>query len=82
LLSTLYAYISIENKKNEVDELAENVAILYNKELYDSKDSSIYEKIDNGTIKEIVEKIANSDVKKYKSLTKKTIFKFMDLVDM
>ena len=31
---------------------------------------------------EIIEKIANSKVKDYKSLTNKTLFKFMDLIDM
>ena len=31
---------------------------------------------------EIIEKIANSKVKDYKSLTNKSLFKFMDLIEM
>jgi hypothetical protein len=80
LLYQIYTFISQEDKKNEADELAENVAILYNKELYFEK--SDYELIDGLSIVEIIEKIAHSKVKDYKSLTNKTIFKFMDMIDM
>ena len=38
--------------------------------------------INGFSINEIIEKIANSKVKDYKSLTNKTLFKFMDLIDM
>jgi hypothetical protein len=79
LLSKIYEYISLENKKNEVEELTENIAILYKKDLYESEE---YEKIEGFTIGEIIEKIANSKVKDYKSLTNKALFKFMDLIDM
>ena len=101
LLNQLYTFISMDDKKNEVDELGETVAILYKKELYedfngkdkkDVKDKSNktkdkknnenklhYEKIDGFTIHEIVTKISKSKVKEYKSLTNKTIFKFMDI---
>jgi hypothetical protein len=80
LLSMICEFIEIENKKNEVDEIAENVAILYKKELYE--DNLEQDKINGLTITEIIEKIANSKVKDYPSITKKTIFKFMDLIDM
>ena len=80
LLNTIYSFISLEDKKNEVDELAENIAILYKKEMYEG--DLEYEQIDGLTITEVIEKIANISVKDYPSLTKKTIFKFMDLVDM
>jgi hypothetical protein len=79
LIEKLYNFISIENKKNEVEELTENISILYKKELYENKD---YELIDGFTINEIIEKIANSKVKDYKSLTNKSLFKFMDLIEM
>jgi hypothetical protein len=82
LLSQIYLFISIDDKKNEVDELTETVAILYKKELYDDDDGDDYEQIEGFTISEIVEKIANSKVKDYKSLTNKSLFKFMDLIDM
>jgi hypothetical protein len=85
LLNIMYEFISVENKKNEVDELAENIAILYKKDFYQDEpqdDELGYEKINGLTITEVVEKIANSNVKEYPSITKKTIFKFMDLIDM
>jgi len=82
LLAQAYAFISEEDKKNEVDELTETIAILYKKELYACDDGDEYLPIEGFTISEVVEKIANSKVKDYKSLTNKTLFKFMDLIDM
>jgi hypothetical protein len=85
LVDTIYRYISMENKKNEVDELSENVAILYKKKIYaDEQEVGVctYDKIDDMTITEVIEKIATSNVREYPSLTKKTIFKFMDLMEM
>ena len=79
LLSKMYECITIENKKNEVEELTETIAILYNKDLYNNEQ---YEKIDGMTINEIVNKIAHSKVKDFKSLTNKSLFKFMDLIEM
>ena len=81
LLYQIYKYISEENKKNEVDELTENVALFYKKEFYENDDVK-YELIEGYTITEIIERIAISKVKDYKSLTNKTIFKFMDMIDM
>jgi len=78
LLFNIYTFINEDNKKNQVDEIAEIVSILYKNELYNDN----YEKIDGFSINEIIEKIAKSNVKDYKSLTTKTIFKFMDLIDM
>jgi hypothetical protein len=77
LLAKVYEYISLENKKNEVEELTETIAILYKKDLYDENYI-----IEGFTINEIVKKIANSKVKDYKSLSNKALFKFMDLIDM
>ena len=82
LLAKIYEYISIENKKNEVEELTENIALLYKKDLYKDDQGDDYEKIEGYTISEIINKIANSKVKDYKSLTNKSLFKFMDLIDM
>jgi hypothetical protein len=79
LLSKIYEYISIENKKNEVDELTETIVILYKNELYDDNCSEL---IDGLTIVQVIETIAHSKVKDYKSLTNKSLFKFMDLIDM
>ena len=82
LLADVYKFISVENKKNEVEELTETVALLYKKELYEDDDGDDYEQIEGYTISEIIERIANSKVKDYKSLTNKALFKFMDLIDM
>ena len=82
LLAQIYQFISQEDKKNEVDELTENVAILYKKELYENDDGDEYSQIEGYTIEEVIEKIAKSKVKDYKSLTNKSLFKFMDMIDM
>jgi hypothetical protein len=82
LLAQIYSFISIENKKNEVDELTEIIAILYKKELYEDDEGDDYEQINGYTINEIIERIASSKVKDYKSLTNKSLFKFMDLIEM
>lgn len=82
LLAKIYDYISTDNKKNEVEELTENLAILYKKDLYEDDENENYELIDGLNINEVIEKIAHSKVKDYKSLTNKTLFKFMDLIDM
>jgi len=82
LLYQVYVFISEEDKKNEVDELTETIAILYKKEIYEDDGGNNYTLIEGLTISEVVKKIANSKVKDYKSLTNKTLFKFMDLIDM
>jgi len=69
LLSKIYNYISVENKKNEVDELTETIAILYKSDIYEDDDGELYEMINGFTISEIIQKIAMSKVKDYKSLT-------------
>jgi hypothetical protein len=80
LMGQIYTFIVQENKKNEVDELTENISLLYRKELYNLVNN--YELIDGMTIPETIHKLAHCKVKDYKSLTNKTIFKFMDLVEM
>jgi len=82
LLAKIYQYISMENKKNEVEELTETIALLYKKDLYKDNEDTEYEAIEGHTISEIIKLIANSKVKDYKSLTNKALFKFMDLIDM
>jgi hypothetical protein len=82
LLYQMYMFIQEEDKKNEVDELSETIGILYKKELYGDDDGDDYVLIEGFTITEVIEKIANSKVKDYKSLTNKSLFKFMDLIDM
>jgi hypothetical protein len=76
LMNDMFQLISIENKKNEVDELVENIAILYNPPLFKNIQNSHHT-----NCKTIIEKIAHSKVKDYVSLTNKTIFKCMDILN-
>jgi hypothetical protein len=82
LLAQIYSFITIENKKNEVDELTETIAILYKKEIYENDEGDDYEQIEGYTINEIIERVASSKIKDFKSLSNKSLFKFMDLIEM
>lgn len=82
LLQHVYTFITQDDKKNEVDELAETICVLYKKDLYSNTNSNNDNLIDGITVTELIEKIAKSKVKDYKSLTNKTLFKFMDLIEM
>jgi len=73
LISRLRNAIEIENKKAHVDELMENINILLVKDKFSENENEIYDTI---------ELISQSKVKDYKSLTNKTIFKCMDLLEM
>ena len=69
-------YMEEENKKNELEEISENIYIII-KEGYE-----LLFKTDNwDEIYENVEKISQLKPKDKKSLSNKTIFKFMDIVD-
>lgn len=78
LLRQVIEYINVENKKSEVDEMIENIAILYNKNWIETSDNSI-----NGEkFMDIVKRLAHSKSKKFPSLSNKSIFKFMDMIEM
>ena len=81
LLTQVYSLISIENKKKEVEEITEIIAILYKKDMIEPilLDKHL---IQGKTILEIIEFIAKSKIKDYKSLTSKSLFKFMDMIEM
>jgi hypothetical protein len=78
LMTTLLTYITEPNKKNEVNEIADNIAILFEKALFENDKCLIL--INGQTIYEVISLLANS--KQTASLSSKTIFKFMDLIDM
>ena len=84
LLNQLLNYISENNKKNEVDEITENISILYSGDLFneDNIEEDFDIDIKGMNISETVNKLANSKVKDYNSLTNKSIFKYMDMIDM
>jgi hypothetical protein len=80
LLNKLLSFIMEENRKNEVDEITENIALLYsyNKQLFDACE----EKFDGLSFGEMIKKFAHCKAKTYPSLSNKAIFKFMDLIEM
>jgi Mg/Co/Ni transporter MgtE len=78
LLTQVSSFISQENKKNEVDELTENIVLLYKKEVIDKNESQLIEGI---TINELIDKLAHSKTKSFPSLTSKSIFKYMDMFE-
>ena len=89
VLSMIIKLIYVAEKKNEVDELAEHVAIIIQ-----SNYIEIFEEIDDDysienveldetyTLLEPIYLLAKAKSKDYKSLSNKTIFKFMDLAKM
>ena len=87
LLKMMSEYIHQPNKKFEVDEITENIAILFNKDIIRSvEDSDDYDEdsyiIDGLSIMELITVFAKSKAKDYKSLSNKAIFKCIDLVEM
>jgi len=83
LLRQVVTMISQEDKKNEVDEITENVILLFNKSFIESiNQTSADYMIGELTIIDTVHLLAKSKVKSYPSLTNKTIFKYMDLIEM
>ena len=87
LLQLVSNFIEIEDKKSEVDEITEHVAILFTREMLNSLtnipnyDSNNYT-INGISFKDMVTKLSKSKSKDYKSLSNKTIFKYMDLIEM
>jgi len=80
LLRQLVSFIDEENKKNIVDELTENIALLYNKALFEENSEDYM--IHGSSVLETITKLANSKVKTHASLSNKSIFKFMDMIEM
>lgn len=80
LLEQVYNFIKQENKKNEVDELTENIALLYTSKLFEDDDYDDIT-IDDMNIVETVEFLAGCKSKDYASLSNKSVFKFMDIVE-
>jgi len=87
LLETVIEKIEKSDVKFLVDEITENIGILYNKDLLEEVESyPDYEEddylIDDRSIIETVTMLAKYKTKDYPSLSNKSIFKFMDLVEM
>ena len=69
--------IQEENRKKDVDELMENIAIMYRKTLADDA----HAELGLITIHEFIQQISKSKVSQYKSLTNKSVFKCMDIME-
>lgn len=78
LMKDVLILIKQDNKKNQVDEMIENIAILYNKSIF----SKCETQFDGNSFIEIIKMLAKCKVKTYPSLSSKAIFKFMDLIEM
>jgi hypothetical protein len=81
LMRQLVQFIDEDNKKNIVDELTENIALLYSKSLFSEEVEEKYF-INDAPIIDAITKLANSKVKMHPSLSNKSIFKFMDMIEM
>lgn len=84
ILTSIMNLIKISDKKNEVDELTEIVGLLFNKEMIEEVDDEFddeYYVLDQ-SILDTVNGLAQQKVKDYPSLSNKSIFKYMDLVEM
>jgi len=77
LLTQVYTFIKLENKKNEVDELTENIALLFKKEFIDTDIQ-----IEGMSLIQSMEHLAKSKSKTYASLSNKSIFKYMDILEL
>jgi hypothetical protein len=79
MIQRVIEYIPMADKKAHVDEYTENIAILFNKDIYANISDKL---IDGKTIIETIQMLATSKAKTYPGLSSKCIFKYMDLVDM
>jgi hypothetical protein len=86
LLKKMFHLINQVDKKYEVDEITENIAILFNKNIIECVEKNNFDMnkhmINGLSIIELVTLFAKSKAKDYKSLSNKAIFKYMDLIEM
>jgi hypothetical protein len=82
LLSSIMCMINQPDKKNEVDELTEIVGIAFNREIIDLVDMKKEFQISGRTIVDTISGLAMQKAKDYPSLSNKSIFKYMDLVEI
>lgn len=80
LLSDVFVFMNMENKKNEVDELSENIVILCADKILEK---SCFPEllIDQMSMIDFIHKLSTSKAKSYTSLSIKTIFKYLDMVE-
>jgi len=90
LITKVATNVSSENRVKEIDELTENIVILLQKDLFAlAKDTKDAKHLIKGTINEnnplpvmsVVKLLSQCKPRQFPSLTNKSIFKFMDVMD-
>jgi hypothetical protein len=82
ILKNIMGKIVEPNNRELVDELTENVIILYNSEVFEDIDENDDQFLINEiSISDTLLQLSTSKVKDFKSLTSKSIFKYMDLLN-
>ena len=86
ILISIMQMVGMSDKKNEVDELTEIVAILFDKDMIDEVEDDSDEPesfyVLEQSIMDTISMLAQKKAKDYPSLSNKAIFKYMDLVEM
>jgi hypothetical protein len=82
LMKQVVNLIKENNKKNEVDEITENIAILYSKQVFDSSTALIDQSIYEEKLVDVIHRLSLCKVKTFPSLSNKSIFKYMDMIDI
>ena len=86
LSSMMFALINETNKKFEVDEIIENISILFVKDILIIEKDLTFNKetntINGLCVSGLIKSFAKCKSKDYKSLSTKAIFKCMDLIEM
>jgi len=80
LFQEFFSLILIENKKTIVDEIVENISILYKKAWFEGYlIDSIFGELSYHVL---IKQLAALKLKQYPSITNKSIFKFMDIFEL
>jgi hypothetical protein len=82
LLNIVLRLINEENKKTEVEQLVENISVLYNKDWFEEFSEVTMDGEENENFTQVLERIAKSKMKTYLSVSNKARFKCMDLVEI
>jgi hypothetical protein len=87
LFMQMFKQVQVAGMQNEVNELAEIIGIIYSKQLLaecSKEEGNVVQtqmRVEGLTIEEAIKTIATSKPKVYPSLSSKTKFKFMDILD-
>lgn len=82
LLKMIISMYQDSTKTNIIAEITENIATLYNRELILSFESNSKFQVNETSIMNTISMLAKCKAKDYKGLSNKTIFKYMDLLEL